>query len=1036
RGLPPTEQETRLKTFLQAERLNGFKLSEPPLMRLALMRVDEDAYKFVWTHHHLLMDGWSLPILLQEVFAFYEAFRRGQELYLEPHRPYRDYIAWLKQQDLSQAEAFWRQVLRGFTAPTPLVVDRAPESVSDESPVAGDAGYGKLETLLSVETTAALGALARQHELTLNTMVQGAWALLLSRYSGEEDVVFGATVSGRPADLAGAESMVGLLINTLPVRARVSPEASLLAWLRELQTHQVELRQYEYSSLVQIQGWSDVPRGLPLFESILVFENYPVETSLQAQEGSLTIQDVHTAERTNYPLTVVAGPGEKLMLQIAYDCRRFDAATIQRMLGHFQTLLESIAADPGRRISSLPILTETERQQVLVGWNATTVGRPQDQCLPQLFEAQVERTPQAFAVTSEGRQLTYAELNRQANQLAHHLRKLGVGPETLVGICVERSPEMMVGLLSVLKAGGAYLPLDPLYPPERLTFMLEDAQVPVLLTQAHLVERLPISRNTHHVSRKIICLDADWATIAQESTENPTSAVTPDNLAYVIYTSGSTGVPKGVMVPHRALVNHALAMMETFGLKGDDRLLQFISPSFDASGEEFYPTLLSGATLVLPRNVAELAGADLVRFCAQKGITILHLPASVWHQCVDDLLANGLPVRAPLRMLLVGGESPAVDRLQSWAQLVEQPIRFLNAYGPTEATITTTLYETTCEMETVSTLTNVPIGYPIANAQVYLLDSHLQPVPVGVPGELYIGGAGVARGYLNRPKLTAERFIPDPFTSPSVPGARLYKTGDLARYLPDGNIEFLGRVDHQVKVRGFRIELGEIEAALGQHPELRESVVIVREDVPGDKRLVAYVVPKDAGSETEDEGPPSFVSELRGFLKEKLPDYMVPSAFVTLDALPLTPTGKVDRRALPAPDGLRPELEREYVAPRTPTEEKLVAICAELLGIHRVGVYDNFFDLGGHSLLATQFISRVRTAFGVEVPLRSLFEHPTIAELAQEIEETQDSGLELQAPVITRVPREARRMKRSVLLESGGGALSKREDAMDARRTR
>jgi hypothetical protein len=549
RGMSAVEQQEKLEVFLQADREHGFQLSKAPLMRVTLIQMDESVYQFIYSFHHLLLDGWSMSLVLKEVFVFYEAFCQGQDLHLKRSRPYQDYIAWLQQQDLSQAEAFWRLALKGFTAPTPLSVDRALGSLPSEGE-----SYDEQQIQLSVGATAALQSLARQHQLTVNTLVQGAWAILLSRYSRQEDVVFGATVSGRPADLAGMESMVGLFINTLPIRVQASPEAFLLDWLKQLQAQQIEFRQYEYSSLVQVQGWSDVPRGVPLFESIVVFENYPVDASLQKQGGSLEFRNVRSVERTNYPLTLVALPGAQLSLQLSYDCRSFDAATIIRMLRHLQTLLEGIVANPGQRLKNLPLLTQQERHTLLVEWNNTQTDYPYDKCIQQLFEAQVQQTPDAVAVVFQDQQLTYHELNSRANQLAHYLRCVGVEPDSLVGICVERSLEMVVGLLGILKAGGAYVPLDPAYPSERLTFMLEDSQAPVLLTQQHIVVMLPRSR-TH-----VVYLDVDWEAIALHSQGNPTSNVTSNNLAYAIYTSGSTGKPKGVQVLHGAVVNFLTSM--------------------------------------------------------------------------------------------------------------------------------------------------------------------------------------------------------------------------------------------------------------------------------------------------------------------------------------------------------------------------------------------------------------------------------------------------------------------------------------------
>jgi amino acid adenylation domain-containing protein len=972
RGLSPVEQQKQLEALLQTERKLGFDLAQAPLMRLTLIQADEDAYHFIWSHHHLLLDGWSLSLVLKEVFAFYEAFCRGQDLHLEYSRPYRDYIDWLQQQSLSEAEAFWRQTLKGFSAPTPLAVDRALASLSSEAH-----SYSEHQIQLSAVVTAELQSLARQHQLTLNTLVQGAWALLLSRYSGQQDVVFGATVSGRPADLVGVESMVGLFINTLPVRVSVSPEADLVDWLKQLQAQQVELRQYEYSPLVQVQGWSDVPRGLPLFESIVVFENYPVDASLQQQDGGLEIGNVRGVEQTNYPLTVVVGPGTQLLLRLSYDCRRFDADTITRMLGHLQTLLEGIATDPQQRLVDLPMLTQTERQQLLVEWNNTQVDYPKDVCIHQLFESQAERTPDAVAVVFEEEQLTYGELNRRANCLAHHLRSLGVGPDVLVGICVERSLEMVVGLLGILKAGGAYVPLDPAYPSERLAFMLSDSQVSVLLTQQQLLEKLP-----QHQAR-VLCLNSDWEVIAQQRQDNPSSGVMPDHLAYVIYTSGSTGRPKGVLIPHRGLANYLRWCSNAYAVTEGRGSPVHSSLAFDLTITSLFSSLIVGRSVFLipeDRGVNALSAALRANsdFSLVK-ITPAHL----------ELLSQNFSVEAVAgrtRALVIGGEALFAETLSFW-QTHAPSTRLINEYGPTETVVGCCVYEV---LPGDSLTGQVPIGRPIANTEIYLLDAYLQPVPVGVPGELYIGGAGLAWGYLNRPELTAEKFIPNPWSQ--EPGTRLYSTGDLARYLPNGDIEFLGRLDDQVKIRGFRIELSEIEAVLSQHPAVQETVVLAREDVPGNKRLVAYVVVKGAPTPTS--------LELQQFLKQKLPEYMVPSAIVLLETLPLTPNGKVDRRALPALDTARPEGSDAYIAPRTPVEELLTLIWADVLGLELVGIHDNFFELGGHSLLATQVFSRLRDTFAVELPLRCLFDSPTVALLAQYIE----AARRIELPLLPALP--------------------------------
>jgi amino acid adenylation domain-containing protein len=975
-SLSAFDQEQQLKAFFIEDRKQGFALSNAPLMRLTLIRLAENAYQFVWTLHHLLLDGWSLSLLLKEVFQLYDAFCNGRELRLEACRPYGDYIAWLQQQDLSKGESFWRQTLKGFITPTALNVGR-----NHDSSVNKESDYDEQQMRLTAAATATLQAMAQRHRFSLNTLVQGAWALLLSRYSGQEDIVFGATVSGRPTDLVGAESMIGLFINTLPVRALVVPEASLLSWLHELQAQQAEARQYEYSPLVQVQGWSDVPRGLPLFETILAFENYPRYHAQQERGESLESRHVYFAPRTNYPLIVVAIPGPELGLRISYQRHRFDDATIARMLGHIRTLLEGMATNPGQRLVDLSILTQAERHQLLVEWNHTHVACPQDTCIHQLFEAQVERTPNAVAVVFEDQELTYYELNARANRLAHCLQALGVGPEVLVGLCVERSVEMVVGLLGILKAGGAYVPLEPTYPKERLVFLLEDTKASVLITQSWLVSQFP----TGEV--KLICLDTDWEMLDKQSKENPKSLTISKNLCYVIYTSGSTGKPKGVLTQHSSVVNFWHSLLQKISIHNCHEILQATLNApliFDASTKQIV-LLLSGHTIHILSEEIRRDGGALLSYLQMNKINILDCTPSLIRVLIEEGLLSQDYV--PQRILL-GGE--ALDE-SLWKLLShETRISFYNHYGPTECTVNTTI----CKIEQGAT--KPVIGRPIANVQVYLLDAHLQPVPVGVPGEVYIGGAGLARGYLSRPAQTTETFIPNPFST--EPGTRLYKTGDLARYLQDGNIEFLGRLDNQVKIRGYRIELGEIEATLERHPAIRQAVTLAREDTAGDRRLVAYCVPHH--------GFLPDMHELRSFLQTQLPDYMVPSTFVVLEALPMMPNGKVHRQALPAPDQARPSLCEAFVAPQTPTEELLAGIWASVLGIEAVGIHDNFFALGGHSLLAMRVLSRLRKTFQVEIPLRALFDTPTVASLARCVEMARQAALSLLPLPLRAVPRQ------------------------------
>jgi amino acid adenylation domain-containing protein/non-ribosomal peptide synthase protein (TIGR01720 family) len=958
RGAPVAEQEERLQAHLAEILQRGFNLSQPPLQTLSLIQMSERVSEFIWSYHHLLLDGWSVSLILGEIITLYEAFCQRQKTQLEKSRPYRDYIAWLKRQDQAEAEAFWRKALKGFTPPATLSMNGAHDDLARRQE-----DYESLQMRLSKETAERLDAFARRHRLTVNTVVQGAWALLLSCYSGEQDVVFGEVVSGRPADLAGSESMVGMFINTLPVRAQVSPESSVLSWLERLQARQIETRRYEYNPLVKVREWSEAPRGLPLFESIVVFENPTMGVRLGHQEGSPEISfSIHYATITGYPLTVVIEPGpEGVLVVFTYDRRRFQSDGIQRMQICFQTLLDEVLANPERRLSDLTLLTKAEEHRLVREWNRTQA-EYSTACFHQLFEAQTERTPDAVAVVFEDNQLNYRELNKRANELAHHLRKLGVGPEVLVGVCLEPSIEMLVGLLGTLKAGGAYVPLDPSYPAERLAFMLQDAEVAVLLTQHKLTERLPKRQ------AKVVCLDADWESIAQRSGRNPANQSGPENLAYVIYTSGSTGKPKGTLITHRGLTNYLHWCLAAYPLQEGRGSLVNSTIAFDATVTSIFSPLLAGRTVRLLSEITdvEALGAAL----GQEGdyslikITPAHL----------EILSHQLsPEKASslARSFIIGGENLVADRVAFWQENAPDTLLY-NEYGPTETVVGCVVYEARQWRGRGS----VPIGRPIHNTRVYVLGSNRRPVPIGVAGELFIGGVGVARGYLNLPGLTAEKFVPDPFSD--EPNARLYRTGDLVRYHGDGNMEFLGRADEQVKIRGYRIELGEIESVLNQHPVVRESVVIAQADKRGNKRLVAYLVPDQSASLSE---APS--KELREFIKTKLPEYMVPSAFALLEALPLTPNGKVDRRALLALP-TRPEMHDSSGgarAPRNKVEEILAEVWSQVLGVKQVGIHDDFFELGGDSILSIQVVGKANQQ-GLRVTPRQIFQHPTIAELA------------------------------------------------------
>ncbi len=978
RGVSPADQAARLVSFLDADRRRGFDLARAPLMRLTLFRLSESEYRSIWSSHHILLDGWSTPPLLKEVFTLYQAHATGKEARLERVRPYGEYIGWLQKQDVKTVEAFWRERLRGFSAPTPFGVDH---------PSTGPANVVDLRASLSPEVSAALQSTARQHQLTLSTLMIGAFGVLLSRYSGEEDVLFGATVSGRSLPVPGIEKMIGLFINSLPTRVLVEPSRPVIDWLRTLQSQQAERRDHEHSHLVTIQGQSEIPRGTPLFESLVVFENYPFEESMLQSLGGIEVVDGHTSEESNFPLTLVGSfRGTTLSLRLSYDRSRFDDAVAERMLGHIVTLLEALAGDPARLVGDLPMIGAVEARSLVARSHGKTTAYPDAALIHQLFEAAVDRDPDAIAVVFEGQELSYREVDRRSNQLAHALRKLGVGPEVIVGVCLDRSLELPIALHAVLKAGGAYLPLDPEYPTERLAFMLADAKTPVVLTQAHLEGLLPSHAAT------VLRLDTGWDEIAKEPDSRlPRGDLRLSSLAYVIYTSGSTGRPKGVMNEHGGILNRLSWMQDAHRLGPGDRVLQKTPFSFDVSVWELFWPLMSGATLVVARPDGHKDPRYLAATIASAGITTLHFVPSMLTAFLDELAGDTRARRcAALQRVFASGEALLPSMVDAFHALLPGAALH-NLYGPTEAAVDVTAWES------IAGSSIVPIGKPIDNVQIYLLDPRRALVPEGVRGELYIGGVQVARGYLDRPELTAERFVADPF---GAAGDRLYRTGDVARWLPTGDIEYLGRADFQVKIRGFRIELGEVEAVLDQHPAVREAVVLAREDSPGNKRLVAYLCPRDAAP---------MESDLRAFIKARLPDYMVPSAFVILEALPLTASGKIDRRALPAPESTSGSA-RLRVAPRGPIEEALAGLFAEVLKVPvgEVGAHDSFFESGGHSLLATQAISRIRGAFGVELPLRDLFEAPTPAELAGRVERALGGGAPATTPALAPLPGSAR----------------------------
>ncbi|MFF4393733.1 amino acid adenylation domain-containing protein [Streptomyces sp. NPDC001552] len=917
-ALAADERGAALRRILDEDRARKFDMARPPLMRFIHVKLGEDQHRLVMTRHHILMDGWSSPILIGELFALYAG--RGDASALPPVTPYREYLLWLSKQDRPAAERVWRTVLDGVTAPTLLVPD-APSRVE----VAPENIIGSLPE----ELTASLTRLARSRDWTMNTLVQGAWGLLLGALTGRNDVTFGTTVSGRPPEIPGIETMVGLFINTLPVRVRLDPAESLGGIISRLQEQQIEVMDHQFLSLTEIQ--SGVGLG-NLFDTATVFENQFVDTeTLESSTTGAQVSGGSGRDATHYPLALAAGPGRELMLRLAYRPDLIDRATAEGYLTQLVRIFETIAADPELPAGRVDLLDPVVRQQVLEEWNDTARDIPAG-TLPQLFEAQVARTPDAVAVVQDDDRLSYAELNARANRMARYLIGHGVGPERLVALSLPRSVDWITAVLGVWKAGAAYLPVDPQYPADRVAHMLEDS-APALTLSAPVPEGELAAFAAGNVT--------DGERVASLDGNHP---------AYVIYTSGSTGRPKGVVMVHRSAASMAATHIDTLGVGPHSRVFQAVSTNFDPSVGDVLMALLSGASLALPHG--QLVGDELAAALEEQAATHVMMSASL----LATLPAVSLP---RLETIVSGGEVCPPEVIARWSA----GRRLINAYGPTEAAVVSTFSEPLTAGGGVP-----PIGGPVANTRAYVLDSALRPVAPGVAGDLYLAGGQLARGYLRRAGQTAERFVADPY---GAPGERMYATGDVARWRADGVLEFVGRSDEQVKIRGFRIELGEVEAVLSALPGVGQAAVTVREDRPGDRRLVGYAVPAD--------GRPLSVAELRSGAARQLPDHMVPGAFVLLDRLPLTPNGKLDKKALPAPDLTSLTAGRSA---QTPQEEILCGLFAEVLKLPRVGAEGNFFELGGHSLLATRLVSRIRSTLGAELEIRELFEHPTPAALA------------------------------------------------------
>jgi amino acid adenylation domain-containing protein len=974
RHLDEASRQRQLDAVLDAECRQGFDMRRPPLTFLRVFQVADREFLIVRSFHHILTDAWCFGLLMADLFAHYQARVLGQPVARPLLPSFSNYVHWLQCQDTSITEQFWTRELAGFSAPTPLVVDRPATTEQAVETVAN------LDVTLSIADTRALTALCQQHQLTPNTWIQGAWALLLSRYSGSDDVLFGVTVSGRPTDLPGVEDIVGLFINSLPLRVKVDDEQAVVPWLQALFAHNVELRAYEHAPLVDIQRWSEIEHGRSLFDSLVVFENAPFDAGLSDRQVDFNVDIYEDRVHTNYPMTVVLYPGDRLGIRLTYDAARFDTETVQRMLGHLRQLLTQMVARPDAPLASLSLLTPEERQTLLVDWNRSELDFPLEQTYAELFARQVAAHPQRIAAVCGAESLSYTELDQRANRLARALVETGAGRDTLVALAGERGLPLLSMMIAVLKAGAAYLPLDIKHPPQRLGEILELSGATILLTSDSADSVIDPALAACTATPRRLRTEALW--LGGDATPLQ-MAGSPDDLAYVIFTSGSTGTPKGAMIEQRGMLNNIFGKVPTLGLSSADRIAQTASPAFDISVWQFLAAPILGATVhILPDVIAHDPERLLAALETQQLSVLEAVPTMI--RALLDLAGADTQLPA-LRWLLPTGEALPPALAQAWlGRFAHVPL--MNAYGPAECSDDVAFHPLTRVPDEDGNA--MPIGRPTANNHLYLVDAQLRPVPVGVPGEICVGGVGVGRGYLNDPEKTRAAFVAHPFE----PEARFYRTGDLGRWRADGVIEFLGRRDQQVKIRGHRIELGEIEDHLGRHPAVQAVAVIVNADQRGDLQLVAYW--------TGDDTP---VAVLREWLAQRLPSYMVPAHWQQLETLPLNANGKVDRKELTSRTLDSHLIEQRPLS--SDTEQQLGAIWAQILNVPAIGADDNFFALGGHSLLATLVVSRIRSQLAVDLPLRAVFDHPVLENLARAIDSARLQTAPLALPTITRADR-------------------------------